>query len=292
MNIMNNNLLLVNFNNTNSPIDIIIINRISTINQITGDSLETQKYKNIKFCEDKFNIIKIYDIVHTSYKKIPNQYYDIIKNYYNINLIFLNADRFCRNITDGSTFIDYCNKNLITIIFSESNLYSNDIDQKNKMLSAICNAQMESERLSFRLKRRNKMLKEKGTYIPSYIPYGKKIFKEKNTKKIIINNKEKEIIKLIEMLKDNIYTAKQCSNQIQKINPSMDMNKWPLNFYDKENNIILKFNKSNTLNNKEIADILNEYEILKRGKKWTSYKVKSCIPNISNINNLLSQINL
>ena len=289
---MNDDFVLVNLNEQR-PQECVIVNRISTTNQKYGDSLETQKYKNTQFCNlNKLKILETIDIISSSYKKIPSKYYDILNKYSNVNLIFLNADRFSRNIADASKYINSSLTKLITIIFTENDLYSNNIDQKNKMLSAICNAQMESEKLSQRQKRRINTLKEAGKYIPPIAPYGKKIIKKNNKRQICINEEEKKIIKLIEMLKDKNYNSKQCSLQIKKIIPTTDIIKYPLEFTDKKGNIITNFNKDNALNDCEIANILNEYEILKRGSMWTQYKVKSCIANMSNISNLLTNFNI
>ena len=84
-------------------------------------------------------------------------------------------------------------------------------------------------------------------------------------------------------------SCKLLNTKLKKIIPNAD----PIEFYDADGVTKIKyFNKSNTLSFGEIADILNDYDIRKRGKYWTASSVNGIFNKSNDLNSRISMMEL
>jgi len=243
--------------------DCIGYSRISTKNQINGHSIQTQKENIKKYAhENHLNIIKYYEDVGSGTKmNLLNNLNKIIDNYKNIKIIVFNIDRFSRNLKDACIYLEKLKKKNIFIYAIEQNISNETISSARLLKTYINDAEFESQMIGLRVIQTQKHIKKKGGYIGG-VRYGYIKKRVRNIPVIIKNNDEINIINLIIDLRLGIKTSKELSEIIIKIT---NINK-PLVIYDKHDNEIEKFAKPFSLSFKEIADILNDYNIVIRGK--------------------------
>ena len=199
------------------------------------------------------------------------EFNQLINNESNILLIVQNIDRFSRSVEHGSYYLDIMQQKNILLYSIEQQLYSNNIENISQIKNCIIHNELYSKQLSRRIKNIQSMIRNKGGYIGG-IPFGYSIFKDNNKiPRKILNKHEQKIIKLIINLKISLSSSKNLTKSIRDI--KNNNNEDELEFIDENQNIINYFDKPFTLDNKTISEILNNYNILKRKKKWTPTSV-------------------
>jgi DNA invertase Pin-like site-specific DNA recombinase len=256
--------------------DSVIYTRVSTELQ----NLEAQLYACEQFCEmNNLKIINHYSEKCSAYKKnSQSQLKNLIKNNKNVNLIVFSVDRFSRNVSECNEFIENLNKNNITMIAVKENINMSTALGKHKFREMVSIAQYESELISERVRNNIKFKKENGIHIGK-APYGKNVINGK----LVTNMQERYVIQFIiktarkqmtvEKLNDllfNLMTQLQMSkDNFVKLEITKEDNEYVYKQYMPNDKIIVTMSS--------ISDILNEYNILKKGKRWT----------VSGINNVL-----
>lgn len=254
--------------------------RVSTKNQET--SLQMQQDLCVCFLDKKaIKLNMIYSEVGSAYNKKQPILDNILDLNKSINLYILNISRFSRNIINGIEMLRKAKSNNINIIFIEENLETNNNTNINIIRIKILEAQHESEVLSNRITIRNDLKRKRGEDL-GRPAFGKKLEYIKDIRTITHDIEEQNIINFIIQARDGI-CCKKLNTKLHKINPMLD----PLIFYDNDGiTEITTFKKKNTLNYQEIADLLNDYNIYKRSKKWTCNSVL----NVYNSNNIFTKI--
>ena len=279
----------------------ISYSRISSTNQKEGHSIQTQKeiiqnYAN----KNNLNIIQSYSDIGSGLKMnlLKNLNY-ILNNYNNIKILVHNIDRFSRNLKDACIYLEKFQKKNIIIYAIEQDISNKNISSTSILKTYINDAEFESKMIGLRVKKTLNNIKKKGGHIGS-IRYGFKKKRIQNIPVIIKDSNENSIIKLIIDLRLGIKTSKELSEVIMQ---NTNTNK-PLIFYDKYDNEIEKFSKPFTLTFKEIADILNDYNITIRGKKCKGTTINNIFnrnfdknkikkiknPNVGFLNTLFSNL--
>tara|TARA_Y100000768_G_C23970975_1_gene680515 strand:- start:183 stop:1037 length:855 start_codon:yes stop_codon:yes gene_type:complete len=243
--------------------DCISYSRISSINQKEGHSIQTQKEIIQKYANDNnLNIIQSYNDIGSGLKMnlLKNLNY-ILNNYSDIKILVHNIDRFSRNLKDACIYLEKFQKKNIIIYAIEQDISNKTISSTRLLKTYVNDAEFESKMIGLRVKKTLNSIKKKGGHIGS-VRYGFKKKRIQNIPVIVKDSNENAIIKLIIDLRLGIKTSKELSQVIMQ---STNTNK-PLIFYDKYDNEIEKFSKPFTLTFKEIANILNDYNITIRGK--------------------------
>ena len=176
----------------------------------------------------------------------------------------------------------------INIVFIEDNLESSNVTHRHTIRTKILEAQHESEILSNRITSRNNLKRSRGWEFGNP-KYGKKAKLNKNqVRKFVVSKEEQNIINFIIQARDGC-CVRLLNNKLFKINPKAD----PIKFYEGDMEISY-FDKPQTLTYQEIADLLNDYDITKRGKNWNANSVAGIYKtfNVSNISNKLSNFNI
>lgn len=246
----------------------ILYTRVSTRNQGI-DSLNIQN----QLCLDYLNSEGI--ILSESHSEVGSAFngqqkvlMNILNNNNNCNLFIWNISRFSRNISKGVDMIKIANDNNINIIFIEEKLISSNFNHIHQIRVKISESQLESETLSNRLNQRNKMLKKNGWKLGNP-NFGFKSVIKNGKRKFCKCDNEKKIVDFIIQARNGT-SCKQLNSKLRKIIPKAD----PITFYDSDGQTKINyFNHSETLTFEEISVLLNDYEIKKRGKIWSSSSV-------------------
>ena len=274
----NININLLNINNL-----AIIYTRCSTFrqNNSNSSSLEMQQFACHDYCNDNnFEVIEpnVEEICSASVQNKQKKLELLINNNKNINLVIFDISRFCRCIFTGIKLIEKCINNNITLHFIKENLIIKNKKNLKNFTSGLINAQSESDAISYRVTESIKYRRSIGNYIGNP-KYGYKIQTINGIKKLIFNNFEQHIIKIILKLKyggsisDLDILTKELNNSkftiIDRTKPIMYGN------YD----------------NSDIAFILNNNNIYyKNNKEWKNSNISNIIKNNNNIQDNIEKI--
>ena len=263
-----------------SPLCIIYC-RVSTFSQ-AGDnstSLESQEYNAKALASERgYRVKQICKEVKSAYNSSMATLNDIFRTNRNLVVVMNDVSRFCRNIVDGLKMVEIALAKNNTLVFvADSLTISNQnkadvMDQFTRLLKA---AEVESARLGARIKVAQKYLKDTGKYAGGALPYGMGIRRSANpyvNNTLLENKSERDIIEFIATCKKNIIASDDLNAHMRKISPLVPY--VDINCYDTDQVTPLK-TINTALTNAEIADLLNDYHVKKRGRPWTAAMVKS-----------------
>lgn len=254
--------------------DVIIYCRVSTPEQ----DIKAQEYSCAQFCMQNDYVIKD-AIIETgsAYKEGQTPKLDeLINTKSNFILLVNRIDRFSRNLV-------ICDKNLK--IMKDNNIILKSVNDyidlsspigRHTFRNNVSQCQLESETLGERQRSSIKYRIENGIFI------GPTKFGYKLENKIKIQDKyEQSIIKFIS---DNLYKTKTSDSFSKDLFKILENTDKPKEFYV---NVIFSDSNGNDVLNSYItttimSDILNEYELLKRGKEWNPTKIRNLYNSILN----------
>ncbi len=206
--------------------------------------------------------------IGSAYKGNQKILNNILNKYSNCKVFVLNVSRFSRNILIGMDMLKKAEERNITIHFIEEGLLSNNKHHHHQIRMKLLEFQNESETISNRQLNLNKVRVKSGWKF-GVAKFGKKSEIINGVRKFRINDSERKITDFIIQAREGI-SSKSLNSKLKKIIP----NAVPINFYDTDGVTLIKyFEKPNSLSFSEIADLLNDYNICKRGKLWTASKV-------------------
>lgn len=240
---------------------VIIYCRISSSKQ----SLDSQEHACKEYCvQNNLNIIKIVHETSSAWKKKLILLEKIIKDYENITIVVYSADRISRNTIDATRKLVVLLKKNINIISITDNIDISNANGRHHFRQLISLAERESDLISERVKRSH-------------------IFSNSIDKNYGYNNvNEQYVVKFIVTFLDNYYSSIYFTNELYNILSKYEK---PQDFYVsvvfEKDDIIYDFMK---INEYMIADILNDYEIFKRTKKWTGKSIRNIYNNFFDIN--------
>ena len=263
----------------------ILYSRVSSKDQ-GQDSLNTQTQLCLAFLSSKgIKLDSFYSEIGSAYNGDQPVLNSILDKYTNCNLYILNASRFSRNIVNGVTMLKKSYQANINIVFIEDNLESSNVSHRHMIRTKILEAQQESEILSNRITSRNNLKRSRGWKFGNPI-FGKKAkLNDKKVRKFVESKEETNIINFITQAREGC-SCRELNKKLKKIKKNAD----EIKFFDKDGETEINyFDRPNTLTYQEIADLLNDYEISKRGKEWTSSSV-SGIYNTFNVDGLSKKI--
>jgi len=254
--------------------DVIIYCRVSTPEQ----DLKAQEYACAQYCMQNDYVIK--DVITetgSAYKPGQTPKLDeLIKNNSNFILLVNRIDRFSRNIVICDINLKIMKAN--NIILKSVNDYidlSSPIG-RHAFRNNISQCQLESETIGERVRSSIKYRIENGIFIG--VPkFGYKL--ENQTK--IQDKYEQSIIKFIS---SNLYKTKSSNSFSKDLFKVLKNTDKPKEFYV---NVLFADNNGNDVMDSYItttimSDILNEYELLKRGKEWNPSKIRNLYNYILN----------
>jgi len=259
----------------------ILYTRVSTRHQ-GFDSLENQKNICLTLLEkENIKVNKVIQEISSAFNGPQKKLKEIISKHKRCTIYVLNISRFSRNVEDALIMIKQAKKKRINIVFIEEELQTKYVQQHHIIRMKLSEAQHESEMISNRIRNRFSTLKKSG-YAIGKPEFGKKAHFIGHKRMFIIDEKEENIIKFINTARYKT-SVKQLNRILKKILPDEN----PIEFIDSDGVTKIKeFDKPKTLTYEEIAGLLNEYKIYKRGKYWTASSIASIINNDDNTNRL------
>lgn len=275
----------------------IIYARLSSSNQSLNNGIHLSIENQLNICNEyckklNFNVIDSVSEIKSG-KNINKQLelQKIISENSNINVIFYNITRFSRNTGQAIDFINKCIDKKIKLHFTEENISIDHYMDMHRLRLGLSQAEYELNQISNRVKANNKILRDKGWKF-GIAKYGKKTIFRNGIRSFIINNYEKEVINFIIMARVGDVNCKKLNRQLNRIIPN---NNDPIEFWDmKVDKKINEFEKKYTLSFKEIAELLNSYNIKARYGIWNSSKVNRIYNQFckNTIENKMASINL
>lgn len=263
----------------------ILYTRVSTNSQ-GSMSLDAQNQICLNYLNSKGLMIdhsyqEIGSAFNGSQKKLRN----IFEKHSNCNLWVLNVSRFSRNIENGLNFLKTAENKNINVCFIEENMESKNKSTKHQIRVKLSEAQAESETVSNRVSSMMKILQGKGWNLGNP-EYGKESVMKNGKRKFVTSKSERDIVNFILQARNGV-SCKQLNSRLKKVKPNAD----PIDFIDKDGVSKLNyFDKTGTLTFEDIADLLNDYEITKRGKSWTGSSVNHVYKTFFNLENLKTDL--
>ena len=233
-------------------------------------SLENQRIECIKAIDNNNETVFFEEVVSGRNIYKQKELMKIFNNFSNCKLYIYNISRFTRDLVNGLQYLQVAKKLNITIYFVESELNTGNRKHSRRIIRDLLKAREESNDISDRVKDSIKIRKMLGIPI-GRTEYGKKSIQVNGKRKLVDDEFEQKTKKFIKRARH----TQSCREMNQLLNNLIPNNKDPIVFIDTDGSIIKRFKKNNHLNFQEIADLLNSYNIKKRGKEWTKNNVTS-----------------
>jgi DNA invertase Pin-like site-specific DNA recombinase len=253
----------------------IIYVRVSSEEQ----NLEAQQYACEEFCfNNRLFIREIITEKCTGYNENSQKGLNkIIEENENINIVVFSVDRFSRNINKANKLINNMALKNINLISVKDNISLSTAFGRYEFRKLMTASQYESELISERVKNSIKYRKAKGFHIGN-TPYGYTLF----NKKLAKDNNEQKIIRFILTTIKKQTTPEKLKKILLKLMQDLHMD--TSNFgniiitYEDEHHEYREFRQDEnfTPTYGSIANLLNDYGVLKRNKYWS-------VSSISNI---------
>ena len=159
------------------------------------------------------------------------------------------------------------------ITFIRENITMKSEEDIPSILTYLSSAENESDRIGERIRVSKNYLRCNNIYIGGCIPYGYK----KIGKKLVKCKYEQDTISFIRACKRNVVSSRSLNIHMKKISNS---GKYiPIACYDDNGD---KVKNIKSLSNDKIVELLNSYNIKKKGSKW----------NYNNLRSLLHSFNM
>ncbi len=283
--------MTINHNNTSLDVetrDCVIYIRVSSEEQ----NYEAQKYTCEEYAfNNRLYIKQIYEEKVSAYKgQQQTQLVKLIEENQNCNVIIFSIDRFSRNLKNSEEFIHKMTDKKINLLSVKENINLRTAFGKHEFRKLISIAQYESELISERVRNSIKYRKENGIPIGN-IPYGLVKF----NKKIVKDADEQNIIKFIVKNSKSKSTPERFSKELFALMRKLkrkesDMVPIIITVEDEEYEYAeLRNDEVINITYEMMANVLNDYNIFKREKKWTKNSVarifKSAV-SLQSFNNL------
>ena len=207
-------------------------------------------------------------------KKLLN----LIENNKDVTILVYNISRFSRNTREGIYLIEKMRKKNINLISIRERISLNSPGGRHNLRTHLSMAELESENIGVRVKDSLDFIKSLGGHIGS-VPYGFKPVSdtavcegsgnEIKIKKLVPDQYECEVVKFIKLAYDGNISSDDLSKQMFKISKD----KTQIDFFQGDTQINVLKKRALTYN--EVADLLNDYGVLKRKKKWTSNSIRN-----------------
>jgi DNA invertase Pin-like site-specific DNA recombinase len=249
-------------------------------NESNGSSLLVQEQLCKKYAEDNnliiTEIIKEVGSAYTKYKKLKIQSIIDSINTDNFSIVFNDVSRFSRNLMHGLELASNAIAKNIKLIFVKENIILQNINNLNLIVQHLTESQAESKNISARIATSKKYAKDNNKYSGGRIPFGYEL--ELKTRELLPVAREIDVIEFIKKCRTIGVTEDELNDQMKKILGPDDINSYVgiklISNVDAEIPEILE-----KLTFKNIAEILNDYLVFKRGLKWDSCGTRRAYAN-------------
>lgn len=189
-------------------------------------------------------------------------------------LLIANVSRFSRSTSQGLMLLDKLLNAGCTVCFVQENVEYNSVAGKQHIRMLLSNSEYESDLISQRVKSAFDFKKQQGSKL-GCPPYGYSAVRNNGIRSFVINNNEWKIISFICDIFNCNKSSTELTSDLEHIKGTKQD---PIFFFDERGK---KTNKITQISKSDIADLLNDYGITKRGKLWTGNKVSHIIKKFS-----------
>jgi DNA invertase Pin-like site-specific DNA recombinase len=250
----------------------VIYNRVSSMSQnsyTNSMSLHTQESICSKFAnENGLNVRSVYKEVHSAFHKVPNVLKTVI-NLSKCNILISDISRFSRSVDVGLDMAKTALKNKNRIVFIQEQFSCSTPDDLILLAQHLQGTESESRTIGIRIKKARNYLIENGMHAGGTAPYGYDVVEHKAVR----NQYEQNVLQFIRKCQQNRISSDDLNNMMIDITKTKIYD--PIICYDK--NDVAVVNITERLTNPEIADLLNSYDIDKRGLSWTAAMIKTAL---------------
>ena len=249
----------------------VIYCRVSSAHQNSPDnvSLQAQEVECNTFAiKCGWTVRTIRKDIHSAFKSKPPELSQLLKGTNQVIIIY-DVSRFSRSRALGQEMIDNALQNANTLMFVKENIRVNSYVSAKSINSYLMVTEQESTLISERIRNSKKYLRDNGMYQGGYVPYGMK--KQLQNKVLIKDAHEQNIIAFIRYTRRAVISAETLNKLMAAI----------LHVKVLETRIVCIDENGNensagvSLSYKDIAALLNDYNITKRGREWTTSSVKT-----------------
>lgn len=205
-------------------------------------------------------------------------------------LLVSNASRFSRCTLEGLQLLERLRKSQCTVIFVQERLEYNSVSDKQSMRFLLSNSEFESDMISQRVRASFQLKKSLGSKL-GVAPYGyTAVRSDDGIRSFVRNEEEQKVITFI-------CEAHKCQLSSDELTELMSDIKGedvdPILFYDDDDDIVQTVSN---IPHSNIAQLLNDYDVTKRGKEWTpsmvNYIIKQNQDEVTPITNRISNVRL
>lgn len=258
--------------------DAIIYCRVSSAKQSMNAQIDVCR----TYCDSKgYNVIDVVTETSTAFQDhCQPKLLNLISSITNTNLIIYNIDRFSRNVNN-------CDKMIRTLLDNQINIdcvlnpinISSALGRRN-LRHAVLDSQYESELNSERTKKNHSYRKKNG--IKTRSTYGFDLSEDR--KSLVHNLEERAVINFITQNMNKQLNSQQITDLLFALmrtlkKPDTDFVEVMIT-EDYNNDSKVKITATT------ISGLFDDYNIKKRGKKWSSAMVRAIRKNAMNIDNL------
>jgi DNA invertase Pin-like site-specific DNA recombinase len=242
-------------------------------NSVNSVSLQYQESICSKFAYDNdLNIISVYREVHSAFTKMSPVLSSVI-NLRNYTILISDISRFSRSVSVGLEMAKMALQNNNRLVFIHDEFVCARHDDFKKLTQFLHKTEDESKTIGRRTKNAREYLIENGMYAGGSVPYGYTII----DRRPIENKHEKEVLRFISICQRNNISSVTLNKIMSKI-VNTKVND-PIECCDKSGKVVT--NITEKLTNAEIADLLNSYNVYKRGIPWKPLMIKTALESNS-----------
>lgn len=252
----------------------IIFCRVSSFGQVGpwSISFEVQEQKGMA-CARVFGlkVFSVVKVVESAFRGKACTIKSLIYKSRNKNIIIYDVSRFCRDVVHGRELLAYANKYNVRLFFVEEGIVWDREHQgsRDALLQKLRMAEAESAAISRRVTHAKALKKARGFFMGGTPKYGFKVIEVEGGKRAVADAPEQAVIKFIDLCKTTGTTARTLNQWMQQISPNFDS---PITLYHGDK-VVRSLQEPLSYN--DIAHLLNDYEVLKRGSTWNSGMVGS-----------------
>lgn len=188
-------------------------------------------------------------------------------------LMFNNISRFSRNTLEALLLIRDLKKHNISVFSVQEQVNMNTGGGRHTFRIMLSNAEYESDMISERVRQAFAIKRQMGSEL-GMAPYGYEAVVDGNIRRFVDNAYEQNVVLFVCEAFKCEKTDRELTSLMMDIKQCEDNT--PIDFFDENDKKIQKL-KPGILSYKEIADLLNDYSVTKRGKEWTSDMVAGII---------------
>lgn len=211
-------------------------------------------------------------IVESAYSGKKHTIKSLITRFSGKNIIIYNVSRFSRSEMFGSQLLDYALKCRTRLFFVDEGLIWDRNNQNNRqaILRKLVLAHEESAAIGRRVKDALAYRKAQGYFTGGIAKYGYSSVEMDGGKRLITEQYEQAVITFINMLRQVGTKIKDLNQWVKQLSGNYELIE--LFYDDHPTDKIIE-----PLSYNVIADLLNEYEITKRGLRWSSSMISSVV---------------